>query len=167
MSMEFIDSKQDRWHLAGDEDGSLPSSAPVAYLLLTLAQWQTVRDAWPAGLNTGVIVPNDSDIEALSVDLAKLSALILQFPKWTDGRAYSQARLLRSRYRYKGQIRASGEVLADMLPLLERTGFDAVQLRSDQSVETARRALDFFAGHYQGDVANPQPWFARQAPVRT
>ena len=63
------------------------------------------------------------------------------FPKWADGRAYSQARLLRARYRFAGEIRATGEVLVDMLPLLARTGFDAVALRADQSQEFAERAL--------------------------
>ena len=77
----------------------------------------------------------------------------LHFPKWVDGRAYSQAHLLRARYRFAGEIRATGDVLVDMLPLLQRTGFDAVQLRADQSAEAARRALAFFPGHYQGDVA--------------
>jgi uncharacterized protein (DUF934 family) len=162
--MNFIDDQQDRWRQVVGEDGPVPSPSPASDLLLTLAQWHAVRDAWPTGLNTGVIVPNDVDIETLEADLPKLALIVLHFPKWTDGRAYSQARLLRSRYRYTGQIRATGEALVDMLPLLARTGFDAVQLRGDQSLQAARRALDFFAGHYQGDVRQPQPWFAREAP---
>jgi uncharacterized protein (DUF934 family) len=89
--------------------------------------------------------------------------LVLHFPKWTDGRAYSQARLLRVRHGFGGEIRASGDVVVDMLPLLQRTGFDAVQLRADQDIEVARRALGFFAGHYQGDVLQPQPLFTRLA----
>jgi uncharacterized protein (DUF934 family) len=75
--------------------------------------------------------------------------VVLQFPKWTDGRAYSQAVLLRSRLGFRGEIRAVGEVLVDMLPLLQRCGFDAVQLRADQSPESAKRALGFFGAHYQ------------------
>jgi uncharacterized protein (DUF934 family) len=58
-------------------------------------------------------------------------------------------------------VRASGEVLVDMLPLLHRTGFDSVQLRADQSIEAAERALRIFAGHYQGDVVEPRPHFSR------
>jgi uncharacterized protein (DUF934 family) len=86
----------------------------------------------------------------------------LSFPKWVDGRAYSQARLLRMRYRFPREIRATGEVLVDMLPLLARTGFDAALLRGDQSLVHARRALGFFAeGHYQGDVRETRPRFAR------
>ncbi|MBV8502449.1 MAG: DUF934 domain-containing protein [Paucibacter sp.] len=105
---------------------------------------------------------NDADVESIAAQLPQLRAIALQFPKWVDGRAYSQARLLRSRYRFRGEIRAVGEVLVDMLPMLQRTGFDAVQLRSDQDEAAARRALAFFpAGHYQGDVTRPLPKFAR------
>jgi uncharacterized protein (DUF934 family) len=122
-------------------------------------------DGWladPTG-RTEVAVPNDFDIEALESHLPRLRAIALHFPKWVDGRAYSQARLLRARYRFAGEIRATGEVLVDMLPLLQRTGFDAVQLRADQSVESAKRALAFFPGHYQGDVIGHRPLFARGA----
>jgi uncharacterized protein (DUF934 family) len=73
----------------------------------------------------------------------------LHFPKWTDGRAYSQAVLLRGRLRYASQLIAHGEVLADMLPLLRRCGFDAVQMRADQKLHTAQRALGYFDTHYQ------------------
>ncbi len=162
MTMNFIVAHQDLWRQVVGEDGPLPTPSPARDLLLTLPQWHAVRDTWPAGLNTGVIVPNDVDIEALEADLPKLTLIALHFPKWTDGRAYSQARLLRTRYRYAGQIRAVGEVLVDMLPLLARTGFDAAQLRGDQNRQAAQRALEFFNGHYQGDVRQPQPRFARE-----
>jgi uncharacterized protein (DUF934 family) len=52
-------------------------------------------------------------------------------------------------------------VLVDMLPLLSRTGFSQAQLRADQNTEVAQRALGYFAGHYQGDVLQPRPAFAR------
>ena len=161
--MKFIDTHQDPWHQAGGEDGPIQQPAPRPNLLLTLEQWHAVRAAWPAGLATGVIVPNTVDVETLAADLPRLSLIVLQFPKWTDGRAYTQGRLLRSRYRFRGEIRATGEVLVDMMQLLQRTGFDAVALRGDQKVESAQRALGFFPGHYQGDVHEPRPVFARPA----
>jgi len=92
---------------------------------------------------------NTADVLALREALAQHRSVVLQFPKWTDGRAYSQAVLLRGRLHYSGQIVAAGEVLADMLPLLRRCGFDAVQLRADQKLESAQRALGFFDTHYQ------------------
>lgn len=109
---------------------------------------------------------NSADPAAHADAVRAASVVVLSFPKWTDGRAYSQAVLLRARLRYRGEIRATGEVLVDMLPLLHRCGFDAVQLRPDQDPEAARRALGFFAGHYQADVrqspAQTEAGFARQ-----
>jgi uncharacterized protein (DUF934 family) len=159
--MKFIDTTKDDWHTVAGEDGAQERPAPARFRLLTLQQWHAVRDQWPADVPTGVIVPNDSDIEHLEADLPRLALIVLQFPKWVDGRAYSQARLLRARYGFKGEIRATGEVLVDMMPLLARTGFDAVVLRADQKRESAERALRFFAGHYQGDTLHVQPLFAR------
>jgi uncharacterized protein (DUF934 family) len=159
--MKFIDTHHDAWHTALGEDGPQPHPQAAAHLLLTLEQWHAVRETWPAGMAVGVIVPNTTDIETLAADLPRLSLLVLQFPKWVDGRAYSQARLLRARWRFAGEIRATGDVLVDMMPLLQRTGFDAVVLRHDQKRESAERALGFFPGHYQGDVNQPRPAFSR------
>ena len=103
---------------------------------------------------------NPADVLGRADEIRSHTAVLLHFPKWTDGRAYSQAQLLRSRLRYRGELRATGEVLVDMLPLLQRTGFNAAQLRHDQSLDAARRALGFFPGHYQGDVHDNRPLFA-------
>lgn len=159
--MRFIDPHRDPWHRIDGEDGPIPTPNPREHALLTLEQWHAVRELWPHAVRPGVIVPNTEDVEALQADLPRIALVALQFPKWTDGRAYSQARVLRSRLRFDGEVRATGEVLVDMLPLLHRTGFDAVVLRHDQSLDSAQRALRFFAGHYQGDVAEPRPAFAR------
>lgn len=168
--MRFIDTPHDQWHTVGGEDGPMSHPPVKSHSLLTLGQWHAVREQWPAKGSeaykpVGVILPNDADIEVLEQDIAKLDLVVLQFPKWTDGRAYSQARILRARYRFGGEVRASGDVLVDMMPLLARTGFDAVVLRGDQDRATAERTLGFFAarGHYQGDVQQHQPIFGRAA----
>ncbi len=158
--MKFIDLHRDPWHALAGDDGPPVSITPTPYLLLDLAQWHAVRATWPAGMAVGLRLANDQDVEDIAADLPRLALVALHFPKWVDGRAYSQARLLRSRYRFAGEVRALGDVLADMLPLLERTGFDAVVLRYDQSVDVAERALGFFPGHYQGDVHDNRPLFA-------
>jgi uncharacterized protein (DUF934 family) len=160
--MKFIAPHQDPWQHAVGEDGPKPDPDPAPHRLLSLEQWHAVRGHWPADLPVAIEFPNDADIAELAPDLARIALVVLYFPKWTDGRAYSQARLLRSRYRFAGAIRARGEVLVDMAQLLARTGFDEAQLRGDQSQEAARRALDFFAdGYYQGDVHQTQPVFSR------
>jgi len=157
--MKFISSHSDTWHRVGGEDGPDPHPKAGPQRLLTLEQWHAVRDTWPADLPCGVILPNTVDVEDFAADLPRLALVALQFPKWTDGRAYSQARTLRRRLRYRGEIRATGEVLVDMLPLLQRTGFDAVALRHDQDRDAAERALGFFDAHYQGDEVRHWPVF--------
>lgn len=159
--MKFVDTHRDIWHLVCGEDGPMPHPDPAPNRLLTLEQWHAVREHWPAHVKTAVIFPNDADIETLEADLPRLALVVLQFPKWVDGRAYSQARILRRRFKYEGEVRATGDVVVDMLPLLQRTGFDAVVLRGDQKLESAQRALEFFAGFYQGDVVEHRPLFAR------
>lgn len=157
--MKFIDPTRDRWQALANGQPVRPGMLP----LLTLEQWAERSAGWARNNPVGVIVPNTADVETLHDELPRWSLIALQFPKWTDGRAYSQARLLRVRLRFAGEVRATGEVLVDMLPLLQRSGFDAAHLRADQSLEAARRALRFFAGHYQGDMHEPRPAFARPA----
>ncbi len=161
-TLRFIDPADDPWQAvtADDAEVATPSARPFA--LLTLAQWQAVGPSWPAGVPVGLALGNDSDIEGIADALPRLALVALQFPSWTDGRAYSQARLLRTRFAYAGEVRATGVVLADMAPLLWRSGFDAAVLRADQSLAVARRALSFFPeGHYQGDVHEALPRFRR------
>jgi len=159
-TIKFIDPHYPEvWHTVPADPGVVPQG----YQLLSLAQWQAVRQQWPDGVPVGVQIPNDSPIESLAEDLHRIALVALAFPKWVDGRAYSQARLLRSRYRFEGEVRATGEVLVDMLPLLERTGFDSVVLRAGQDRFAAERALRFFPGHYQGDLKEARPVFVREA----
>jgi len=154
--MQFIDIDQDTWQMSAETP-----NAPAANLLLTSAQWRALRESWPAGVPVGLKLANDEGVEDIAADLPRFALVALHFPKWVDGRAYSQAHLLRARYRYAGEVRATGEVLVDMLPLLQRSGFDAVVLRADQSVDAARRALGFFPAYYQGDVRETRPLFGR------
>ena len=158
--MKFIDRHSDAWLLLPDSE----IAGPAPHRLLTLAQWEAVRDAWSVDVPVGVLLPNTADVEALAADLPRIALVALEFPKWVDGRAYSQAHVLRARLRYAGEVRATGEVVVDMMPLLQRTGFDAVVLREGERQSSAERALGFFpAGHYQGDVLQPVPLFARKA----
>lgn len=157
--MKFIQRSTDAWLLLPDSE----IAGPTPHRLLTLAQWEAVRDAWPADVCVGVLLPNTVDVEDLAADLPRFALVALEFPKWVDGRAYSQAHVLRARLRYAGEVRATGEVLVDMMPLLQRAGFDAVVLREGERQASAERALGFFpAGHYQGDVLQPKPLFSRE-----
>ena len=161
LGMRFVTPAQDPWRTAVGEFGATPIPPVAAHSLLTLEQWQAVRETWPCDVPVGVTLPNTADVEDLAQDLPRLALVCLQFPTWVDGRAYSQARVLRSRLRYGNEVRAVGDVVVDMLPLLARTGFDAVQLRDGQSEVSARRALTLVTDFYQGDVHEPRPLFSR------
>ena len=109
------------------------------------------QDTAPAD---ALVLDNTADVLAHAVDVQRAGVVVLNFPKWTDGRAYSQAVLLRGRLRYTGDVIATGEVLSDMLPLLRRCGFDTAQLLAGQSQDAADRSLGFFPAHYQADPAH-------------
>jgi uncharacterized protein (DUF934 family) len=100
-----------------------------------------------------------NDANPAEVNLDGVDRIDLHFPKFTDGRAYSQAYLLRRRLGFTGELRATGDVLVDQLQLMQRSGFDSAVLRADQSLAAAERALALFADFYQGDASHPQPHF--------
>jgi len=161
LPMNFVKPAQDPWRAVVGEFGPTPIPPVAPHSLLTAEQWQAARDTWPADVPVGITLANTAEVEDLADDLPRFALVALQFPKWIDGRAYSQARVLRARLRYAGEIRATGDVVVDMLPLLARTGFDAVQLRDGQSESSARRALTLVTDFYQGDVHQPRPLFSR------
>jgi uncharacterized protein (DUF934 family) len=116
----------------------------------------------PVSLLTALQLANDAD--PMSLPLTGVKRIDLHFPKFTDGRAYSQAFLLRRRREFKGEIRATGDVLVDQLAQMKRSGFDVAVLRADQPLEVARRVLasypGFGVGRYQGDAVQVAPHFA-------
>jgi uncharacterized protein (DUF934 family) len=94
---------------------------------------------------------NTDDVCAAADAVRAAPAVALHFPTWVDGRAYSQAVVLRGRLKYTGDIIATGAVMIDMLPLLRRCGFDAAQLQPGQNTAAAERSLRYFPAHYQRD----------------
>ena len=116
--------------------------------------------------STGATGPNVLEIanteDPRGVSLDGVTRIDLHFPKFTDGRAYSQAFLLRRRLGFIGEIRATGDVLIDQLVQMERTGFDVAVLREDQNVDFAQRQFDRYRGFYQGDAVTVKPVFARE-----
>ena len=108
-----------------------------------------------------ISLANDADPRAVSLDGVK--RIDLHFPKFTDGRAYSQAFLLRRRLGFQGEIRATGDVLIDQLVAMARTGFDVAVLREGLDASAAQRQFDRFPAFYQGSAVNTQPWFAKAA----
>jgi uncharacterized protein (DUF934 family) len=108
-----------------------------------------------------LVLANDADPR--SVSLAGIQRVDLNFPSFVDGRAFSQAFLLRRRLNFKGDIRATGDVLVDQLLQMQRTGFTEAVLRADQDLAVAQRQLARFPGFYQGDAVETQPHFVKEA----
>ncbi len=100
------------------------------------------------------------DADPRTLHLRDVRRIDLHFPKFTDGRAFSQAYLLRRRMGFDGEIRATGDVLSDQLVQMKRTGFDSAVLSAGQDLCHARAQLSRFSGFYQGDALQPQPRFA-------
>jgi len=102
-----------------------------------------------------------NDIDPRTLDLQGVHRIDLTFPKFTDGRAYSQAFLLRRRLGFQGELRATGDVLIDQLVQMQRTGFDVAVLREGVDASAAQRQFDRFAGFYQGSAVDTQPQFSK------
>lgn len=118
----------------------------------------TEHTACAEGLKDQVFLANDADPRTLNLD--GITRLDLHFPKFTDGRAYSQAFLLRRRLGYTGEIRATGDVLIDQLVQMQRSGFTVAVLREGVDASAAQRQFDRFEGFYQGDAVHVEPHFA-------
>jgi uncharacterized protein (DUF934 family) len=98
---------------------------------------------------TGVLWPNNRSVAELVLHLDRLGLVALVFPNFRDGRAYSQARLLRERYGFRGELRATGEVLRDQFLFLARAGFDAFEVKKDADAAAFAAAVARYSVFYQ------------------
>ncbi|MHB1373937.1 MAG: DUF934 domain-containing protein [Thauera sp.] len=143
-------------------------AVPAGPVLVPLAVWQARRDELLARARSGEVgvwLAAGEDVAAVAGDLQVLQVIGLHFPKFTDGRSYSAATLLRNRHGYKGELRAIGEVLRDQFNYMTRCGFDALQPQAerytDAQLEAAIASIDDFTQPYQHSVKDPQPLFRR------
>ena len=145
---------EDPWVLLADED-PVPEGAPA---LIPCERWQRERE-FLLVRNTplGVVLRSDQPPLPIADDLPRLELVAIEFPKFTDGRPYSYARLLRQRHGYRGEVRAVGNVLRDQLLFMRRCGFDAFELPDGADVEAWRSAFDEISVFYQpaADEASP------------
>ncbi|MGX9425822.1 MULTISPECIES: DUF934 domain-containing protein [Bradyrhizobium] len=97
----------------------------------------------------GVVWPNNRDLDELVPYLDRLAAVALVFPSFRDGRAYSQARLLRERYRFQGELRATGQVLRDQFVFMLRAGFDALDVKKEKDADAFAETVKRYTVFYQ------------------
>ena len=105
-----------------------------------------------------VALDNDADPVVYRDAIAQAQRVELHFPEFTDGRAFSQAYLIRRRLGFAGDLRATGDVLADQLVQMERTGFSSAVVKEGVDVGDAQRQLERFGAFYQADVVRDAPY---------
>jgi len=134
-----------------DED---PTGASLA-IVIPYARWQAEREQWWlwAG-RLGVRLSPADRVEALEPDLKRLALIEIDFPSPSEGRGYSQARVLRDRFRFEGELRAVGHVKLDQLFFLSRCGFDALELSEGIQIDSALAALSQYDVAYQHGARN-------------
>ncbi|HEY1892246.1 MAG TPA: DUF934 domain-containing protein [Steroidobacteraceae bacterium] len=149
------------------EDGRSEIGASADKVIVTLARWRAEREALLAAHSAvGVLIPNTTDIEAVHPEVEGRSLIVLQFPTFTDGRALSQAVVLRKRLGFRGELRAVGDVIRDLVFWLGRCGFDSIVPRGDQNLEGCRAALDELSVAYQAAADSHTPvWMRRRGVV--
>ena len=136
---------EDIYTTVGD-DAPLPDGAAI----VSLNRLRRDREAlFERNTTLGVKLASDQSPEALGSDLERLSLIVLEFPRFRDGRPFSWSRLLRTRLRFKGEIRASGDFLYDQLAFMTRVGFDAFELPAAITPELFRRAMTELTNVYQ------------------
>jgi len=140
----------DSWKRLGDE-APLPGDRDV---IVSPERLKAELDRI-AGRNgrTGVALPNDADPQAIAAALPHLDLVVLDFPAFTDGRAYSQARQLRTKLGFAGELRATGDVLADQAAFMQQVGFDSFEVSGGQPLETWLRLLRSMSLTYQRGYA--------------
>jgi uncharacterized protein (DUF934 family) len=151
----------DEWRTS-DEAG-LADDSP---LMLTFGEWQSDRDRWRArGGRLGVVLAPADLVERLAADLAGLDLVGAEFPGPSEGRGYTQGRLLRERWNFTGELRARGAIRRDHLFFLARCGFNSFEL-PESELESASAAFRTFSAAYQpsNDRGLPQSPRHRSTP---
>ena len=129
------------------DDAPIPDGVPVmvpAARFLADAEEILRREA-----PTGVLWPNNRSVSELAPDIDRLALIALAFPSFRDGRAYSQARLLRERYGFRGELRATGDILRDQFLFLLRAGFDAFEVKKESDAEAFAATVKRYSVFYQ------------------
>jgi len=134
----------DEWLYSAEAAGN--SLAP---LIVTVDEWLNDRETWLArGSRLGLQIAPAHKLESLVQDLGFFTLIAAEFPGPADGRGYTQGRLLRERFDFKGELRATGYVRRDQLFFLARCGFNSFEL-PEADIEDAMSALSTFSAAYQ------------------
>lgn len=158
---ELVD---DSWVLVKEANNAgILQALPGRNLIVPFKFWkffqQDIAEYWG---DIAIWLNSDEDVNDIKEPLEGFPLIALNFPVFSDGRSYTNARELRESFSYQGEIRAIGDVLRDQLFYMHRCGFDAFQLRYDQDLEECLAALSDFKTGYQASIDQPQPLFRRR-----
>ncbi|PTQ89580.1 DUF934 domain-containing protein [Agitococcus lubricus] len=136
---------------------------PAQAIVVTLALWQAHRELISAHpYAKAIVLKPDQHPEQIRDDLAHFAMIALDFPAFADGRGYSYAVLLRQRYGFTGELRATGDVFKDNLFYLKRCGFNSFAVRADKNIDVALAGLHDFTESYQASVDQDMPLYRRR-----
>ena len=163
----------DDWQLmpAAAVENAATAIVPTGNVLVPLTVWIAQREALIGRISgpnlpiqpIGVWLDGADDPSQIKDSIDRFAVIAVNFPKFTDGRGYSTAALLRSRYGFTKELRAIGDVLRDQLFYLRRAGFNAFEVRADKDIDDALNGLNDFSESYQGAVDQPLPLFKRRS----
>jgi uncharacterized protein (DUF934 family) len=148
-----------------EDDWALPGDGPATgRVIVPLARWRSERAALLSQCAAvGVRLPNTEDVDAVYREVHDRPLIALEFPAFTDGRALSQAVVLRTRLGFTGELRAVGDIIRDLVFWLGRCGFDSIVPRPDQDPEACRLALGELKVSYQAAADGRTPaWIRRR-----
>lgn len=153
-----------RWTILKVASGpEILQAAPGRSFIVPLTFWKDYQEEiQDYNGNIAIWLNSHERVEQIGEPLQNMQLVALNFPVFSDGRSYSNARELRERYKYTGEIRAIGDVLRDQLYYMSRCGFDAFELRQDQDPEQCLQAFSDFKTGYQATIAEPDPLFRRR-----
>lgn len=157
---ELVD---DIWVTIATASELAEASRPIVSLELWWAEEGRLRNT---NAPLGIRLASDQSPALIADDLDRFEMVALEFPKFTDGRAYSHARLLRERHGFRGEIRAVGNVLRDQLPFMARCGFDAFEIAGERPLEAWRDALGEIGVWYQPGADGQEPAMVSRRTAR-
>lgn len=160
LTQDGLTTTEDPFTFVADDDQYIPPGD----VILSLARFQADGERLLSeGCAVGVRVTADETVESLAYDLPRLSVVALEFPKFRDGRQYSNARLLRERYGYEGEVRAVGDVLREQAQFMLRCGIDAFEPADGSTPEAWAHAAGRFRHVYQRAADERVPAFVLRA----
>ncbi len=152
--------EQDAWHTLG-EDEPIPEGRPV---IVGFERWRASNgDLSGRNAPLGLRLRSDQPPSLIAGDMGRFDLIALEFPVLADGRAFSHARLLRTRLGFTGELRAVGHVFQDQMFFMKRCGFDSFELPEVRDADAAIAALDDFSVAYQAGADALQPAYRRRA----